>query len=68
MFKYLKSIHSGVKHKEKYASSNIIAKYLLNNFLGTIHTIVYLLKPRSVIEVGCGEGHILRVLYSPDFK
>lgn len=67
MFKYLNSVHDGIAHKDKYANSNLIAKYLLNNFLGVVYTTVYDLKPKSILEVGCGEGHLLKLLYNPDF-
>jgi 2-polyprenyl-3-methyl-5-hydroxy-6-metoxy-1,4-benzoquinol methylase len=64
MFKYLNSVHDGVAHKDKYANSNLIAKYLLNNFLEVIYTTVYGLNPKSIFEVGCGEGHLLKLLYN----
>lgn len=46
----------------KYASRNPISRYLVGGFLRSIRRIVGGVEFRSVLDVGCGEGMVLRSL------
>lgn len=46
----------------KYQMKNPIARYLLNGFDSTILDLTSDLNPKSITEVGCGEGHVTRLL------
>ena len=59
----------------KYSTRNPIARYLFNGFLQTIDTMVNSINPQKIVEVGCGEGHLIsrfangtRVLSASDFS
>lgn len=47
---------------KKYLSSNPIKRYLINRFLTGIIEAVETCKARKVIEIGCGEGILLKCL------
>lgn len=66
MFKYLDKLHDGSAHFEKYGTSNPISKFLLNKFLGSIDSLVGFVNPESMLEIGCGEGHILKLIDRTD--
>ncbi len=46
----------------KYKTRNVISQYLVNGFFQTIETIVAQLSFESVLDVGCGEGMLLKNL------
>lgn len=48
----------------KYKSPNPISRYLVDRFLKTFGQIVVPLKPQSLLDVGCGEGLVLKSLES----
>ncbi len=51
----------GSKHA-KYTTSNPMSRYLLSQFFRTIDETVSSLGVRSLLDVGCGEGMVLRHL------
>ena len=53
-------------HYDKYGSKNPIARYLMNGFLGSLRELLPsdLDKNSSILEVGCGEGHLLNFIES----
>ncbi|MDB9512887.1 methyltransferase [Kamptonema animale CS-326] len=46
----------------KYQMRNPIGQLLLKHFADTIAEIVKEINPQTILEVGCGEGHITKVL------
>lgn len=46
----------------KYQMRNPIGQLLLKQFAQTIAEVVREIKPKTILEVGCGEGHITKVL------
>jgi 2-polyprenyl-3-methyl-5-hydroxy-6-metoxy-1,4-benzoquinol methylase len=63
-----KSLFEGVAHAEKYQSGNWIAQRLVSNFMNSILETVTEVGAKKVHEIGCGEGHILGLLSSHDFR
>jgi 2-polyprenyl-3-methyl-5-hydroxy-6-metoxy-1,4-benzoquinol methylase len=61
-------LFSGIAHAEKYQSGNWIAQQLVNNFMRSILATVQQAGSIEVHEIGCGEGHILGVLATNNFK
>lgn len=47
---------------DKYASKNPIAQYLLRQFDSSIAELLVMAKPDTILEVGCGEGHVTDIL------
>ena len=47
---------------DKYHTKNPVYRYLVREFLGTVRTFTRTLGRPSVLEVGCGEGHLARFL------
>jgi ubiquinone/menaquinone biosynthesis C-methylase UbiE len=45
-------------HYDKYGTSNPIARWLMNGFLDAVTDLYRREAPRSVLEVGCGEGKL----------
>ena len=43
---------------DKYGTRNPIARWLMGGFLDAVHGFYQQAQPRSVLEVGCGEGHL----------
>jgi len=43
---------------DKYATNNPIARYLMKGFLDSVSYIYNQAKPKTVLEVGCGEGSL----------
>ena len=39
-----------------------VARYLMNGFLENVNTLIESVQPDSIHEVGCGEGHLSRIL------
>lgn len=54
------SIAIGESKHAKYNTGNFISKYLVNTFYSDISKIVDNLTFNSVIDIGCGEGHLLK--------
>jgi ubiquinone/menaquinone biosynthesis C-methylase UbiE len=44
---------------DKFASKNVLARRLVNNYLFAFDRHVGNLNPTNILEVGCGEGHII---------
>lgn len=47
---------------DKYATKNPVGKYLLSQFDKSIAGMAAFVHPSTVLEIGCGEGHITRIL------
>lgn len=47
---------------DKYGTQNPIARRLMDGFLGAITELYGLIDPVTVLEVGCGEGHLADAL------
>ena len=47
---------------KKYQTKNPVVKKLINNFQKRIEEIVAELKPKSILEAGCGEGFVISKL------
>ncbi len=45
-------------HYDKYGTSNPIARALMRGFLGAVSGLYRQVAPRTVLEVGCGEGRL----------
>ena len=50
------------KNYQKYTSKNPLKKLLINNFLDRVEAVVIPLKPKSILDAGCGEGFALERL------
>ncbi len=48
---------------DKYGTSNPIARALMRGFLGAVSELYRSSAPRSVLEVGCGEGRLAHHLW-----
>lgn len=46
----------------KYESKNPLSQYLLRQFDQSIADLVKIAKPNTILEVGCGEGHVTDIL------
>lgn len=46
----------------KYASTNPLARHLFRNFLTAVRTLMAKSDPYSILEVGCGEGYLTRLI------
>lgn len=47
---------------DKYETKNPIAQYLLRGFDQSIERFVKQVDPETILEVGCGEGHVTKIL------
>ena len=47
---------------DKYESKNPLAQYLLRQFDNSIAECINIAQPKTVLEVGCGEGHVTDIL------
>jgi ubiquinone/menaquinone biosynthesis C-methylase UbiE len=47
----------------KYDTKNPIARWLMRRFLGTVTTLARSVSPRTLLEVGCGEGRLCQHLF-----
>lgn len=47
---------------DKYESKNPISQYLLRQFDSSIAELVKIAQPKTILEVGCGEGHVTHIL------
>jgi len=59
----------------KYSTQNFLAKRFVSNFLHSLDSLVRLVNPTDIHEVGCGEGHLIsryatvnRTLMASDFS
>lgn len=48
------------KVQDKYISKNFILKFILNKFRKDVIKLVKLASPNSILDIGCGEGFIIR--------
>jgi 2-polyprenyl-3-methyl-5-hydroxy-6-metoxy-1,4-benzoquinol methylase len=46
----------------KYLSANLLKQYFINRFLKSIAEIAERCHPKDVLDIGCGEGFIIRCL------
>ena len=55
---------------DKYGTRNPVARWLMNGFLTAVSELYSLPRPRSVLEVGCGEGkladHLMGLSHQPE--
>ena len=55
---------------DKYGTRNPVARLLMNGFLAAVSELYSLTRPRSVLEVGCGEGkladHLMGSSHQPE--
>jgi ubiquinone/menaquinone biosynthesis C-methylase UbiE len=49
---------------DKYGSKNPLARWLMNGFLSGVTELARSTRPRTVLEVGCGEGRLAHHLLS----
>jgi 2-polyprenyl-3-methyl-5-hydroxy-6-metoxy-1,4-benzoquinol methylase len=49
-------------NKQKHNSSNPVQRALIGHFLRRVSDLVIARAPRRILEVGCGEGFVLRAL------
>lgn len=61
-------LFEGEAHAEKYQNPNWIAQRLVGNFMKAIDQAVASVDPSEILEVGCGEGHILGVLSGRGYR
>ena len=47
---------------DKYGSRNPIVKKMMGNFLASFDNMLSQVNPQSILEVGCGEGHLTQRL------
>lgn len=47
---------------DKFTTSNPIARHLMKGFLASFRELISKTNPDSILEVGCGEGHMLNVI------
>lgn len=47
---------------DKYESKNPLAQYLLRQFDQSIAELVQMAQPNTILEIGCGEGHVTEIL------
>jgi ubiquinone/menaquinone biosynthesis C-methylase UbiE len=61
-FLFMKANVNLAPSMDKYQNSNPIQKFLINNFINSLQRQLRLIPAESILEVGCGEGYILREL------
>ena len=47
---------------QKYESGNPLTRLLVNNFCEAVGELAAQVAPQTIFEVGCGEGHVTKVL------
>jgi 2-polyprenyl-3-methyl-5-hydroxy-6-metoxy-1,4-benzoquinol methylase len=47
---------------EKYTSRNLISRYLVSRFIDSLFSLVRKASPRTILEIGCGEGFLALAL------
>jgi 2-polyprenyl-3-methyl-5-hydroxy-6-metoxy-1,4-benzoquinol methylase len=50
---------------DKYGTKNLIERFLVRRFTETVRSFVDQSRPTCVLEIGCGEGHLLAALDAP---
>lgn len=53
---------------DKYGTNNPVARLLMKNFFSDVNYLVRLSKSTEVHEIGCGEGHLSRMLANNNLK
>jgi ubiquinone/menaquinone biosynthesis C-methylase UbiE len=53
---------------QKYNSKNPLVRFLIHNFLRTIANLVESIVPQKILDVGCGEGFVIRHLLTQNEK
>ncbi len=55
---------------DKYGTNNPIARLMMQGFLRAVSQLYLSVRPRRVLEVGCGEGHLsqhlIRLAHAPE--
>lgn len=46
----------------KYSSKNPIARHLVRGFDNAVGSMASATSPKSILEIGCGEGHVTQIL------
>jgi ubiquinone/menaquinone biosynthesis C-methylase UbiE len=49
---------------DKYGTRNPVARLLMRGFLAAVRELYVDARARTVLEVGCGEGHLAQVLFA----
>jgi len=49
-------------NKQKHESKNPVQRALVDRFKGQVVRVVRELRPRTLLEVGCGEGYLLKAI------
>jgi SAM-dependent methyltransferase len=49
-------------NKQKHESNNPVQRALIAHFMGRVCDLVSARSPRSILEIGCGEGYVLQAL------
>lgn len=52
----------------KHTSSSFLQRYLIDRFLTQLINQIKLIKPRTVLDVGCGEGFVLKKIKTSGAK
>lgn len=47
-----------IEYYDKYSSKNPVARYLMNNFIKTLHRLIDMTNASFIHEIGCGEGDL----------
>ncbi len=43
---------------DKYGSKNPVVRWMVNNFCRSVDQLISRTRPATILEAGCGEGHI----------
>ncbi|HPI03173.1 MAG TPA: methyltransferase domain-containing protein [Candidatus Goldiibacteriota bacterium] len=52
----------GGNYFDKYGSANLAVRFVMNQFLKTMNTIINGEKFDSMLDAGCGEGHLTNII------
>ena len=52
----------------KYSTINPIKKALIRNFQNHLLAVIKQFNPESILDVGCGEGHVIRLIRNNDWN
>lgn len=53
---------NSTRNYQKHKSKNPLQKFLINNFYATLLKSLHTIKPKSILDAGCGEGFTLAKL------